>query len=387
MVNYVTELQLIPMFINRKALQSALKYALKLVPSRPTHPILASVVLESNGEHITLRATDLKQYIVIQLKHENTDKIEPFSVAVPAVVFANAVAKLKRDELILTMKDGICEITGESTFHIRTADSDEYPEPPEQTGAAIDIAADGLYDAINAVRYAASHEEKRQVLCGVNFWSEAHDAIEDGTMLLAATDGHRLAIASCEVPDNIEVNKTITNEAITSIHQILSTRDLDAESVGVTFGTDTTVFDFGDILLYARNLDGSYPYYIQLLTSEWDHTIDVEVKELINILEQAQIIADHKTGVITMKMSDMITVSVDAADVGDFKGYVSFEETDTFANLETPYQIGFQTKYVLEALKAVSSDSVTMKFNSPTSSMVMTDEIETHLIMPVTIRD
>lgn len=377
------------MFITRKPLLSALKHALKLIPNRPTHPILACVILESDGKDVTLRATNLKQYIVLQIDHANTGKIEPFSIALPAVVFADAVAKLKREEIILTINDNdrICEVTGESTFKIRTADSDEYPEVPKHSGDGIDIAADDLYYSLHAVKYAQSTEESKQVLCGVNFWCESHEAIPEGTMKLAATDGHRLAVTSCGIPEDIEVNTTISIDAITSIHNILSTRNLDAESVGVVFLPDTTVFDFGDIRFYARNHDGSFPYYTSLIPAVWDHEIEVEVKELISTLEQANIIADRKTGVIEMTMGDTITISVDAADVGDFKGHVSLEETDTFTSLETPYKIGFQVKYLLEALKAIASDTVTMKFNSPKSPMVMTNEIETHLIMPVEIRD
>ena len=380
--------------------QSELNVALQLVSravsNRPTHPVLANVLLAADEVTGKLRLTGFDLSLGIQTSISASIESSG-AITLPAKLFGEIISKLSNDSpLILTCDDNNqqVELTSKSgTYQVRGMLADDFPDLPlVESGTSLKLNPLSLSSAIKSTLFASSTDDAKQLLTGVNLTFDGY-GIES-----AATDGHRLAILNLNNilsdPNNNnslnDIDKfsiTLPSKSLREVEKFLSTCDI-SQPINFFIDKAQVVFISVDEIITIRSLEGSYPNYSQLLPETFSNVLEFNRKEFISSLERIAVLADQHNNVIkitTDSSAKLIKISTDAQDIGTGSESlpVSFDG-DSF-------QIAFNVRYLLDGLKVIDSNLIKLSCNAPTTpavfSPVNSDVNFTYLVMPIQIRN
>ncbi len=382
--------------------QSELNIALQLVSravsARPTHPVLANVLLTADAStgKLCLTGFDLSLGIQISL-HASVEKSG--QITLPAKLLGEIVSKLSNDSpLCLNLDENSQQvelISKSGTYQMRGMIADDFPDLPlVETGTALELNSTFLSNAIKSTLFASSTDEAKQLLTGVNLTFNGK-GVES-----AATDGHRLAVLNL---DNILYDKnddnennidefekfsiTLPSKSLREVERFLSNF---ANNQPVNFFIDKgqVVFIASDQVITIRTLDGSYPNYSQLIPESFSKTLTFDRKELISSLERIAVLADQHNNVIKISAdndSNIVKITTEAQDIGS-----GSESLPVVMNSES-FQIAFNVRYLLEGLKVIDTTTIQLSCNSATTPAVFSP-LDTnfnfiYLVMPIQIRN
>jgi len=376
-------------------LSTHLSLVSRAVPSRPTHPVLANVLLAADAatQRVSLTAFDLSLGIQTSFAAQVA---APGEITLPARLLSDIVSRLPADSEISLAVDSAQPTTALLAsrfghYEVRGLGAEDFPELPlgqMQTGEAVQLPAESLVQGLQGSLFAASTDETKQVLTGVHL-----KVLQDG-LEFAATDGHRLAVVETENPVDEaggpkspvdEFAVTVPAKALRDLERMIGTSNA-GEAIALYFDQGQTVFQWGDQYLTTRTLEGQYPNYRQLIPQQFNRQITVERKLLVGALERIAVLADQKNNVVKMTIDSTnqeITLSVEAPDVG------SGEEKIPAQVSGEDLEIAFNVKYLQDALKALPSTEIQLQCNQATSPAIVTPLGAlkmTYLVMPVQIR-
>ncbi|MEC4803630.1 MAG: DNA polymerase III subunit beta [Jaaginema sp. PMC 1079.18] len=372
----------------------------RVVPSRPTHPILGNVLLiaDSKTQKISLRGFDLSLGIQTNFPAQ---VIEGGKITLPAKLLNDIVSRLNEGEITLTHEDedvtdeteegSIVTLTSTSgRYQLRSLSADEYPDIPEvEDGEALKLPISALSEGLRSSLFAASTEESKQVLTGIHLSQP-----EPGYLEFAATDGHRLAVVQTTQDDSeaptTELDEdfavTIPARALRELERILSNHS-DEATLSLKLNESQVVFEVGDQRLTSRKLEGAYPAYQQLIPQQFTKQMAVERKLLIGCLERVSVLADQKNNVVKFELNSdnqQLSLSVDSADFG------SAVESIPVQISGDSIEVAFNVKYLMDGLKALPTTEIQMQLNTPMQPIIFTPlggVKMTYLVMPVQIRE
>ncbi|MCU0528842.1 MAG: DNA polymerase III subunit beta [Cyanobium sp. Prado107] len=376
---------------SQSELSASLQLVSRAVAARPTHPVLANVLLTADAGtgRLSLTGFDLSLGIQTSLPAE----VEASgAITLPARLFGEIVSRLSADSPI-----GLhCPEAGEQveltslsgSYQMRGMPAEDFPDLPlVQTGQPIRLEAEALVKGLRATLFASSGDEAKQLLTGV------HLRLEGEALECAATDGHRLAVLRLvqggETPaaaaDEEPFAVTVPARSLRELERLLSGRH-SSEPLSLFCERGQVVFLWADQVLTSRSLDGTYPNYRQLIPESFSRTISVDRRALVAALERVAVLADQHNNVVKLSTEaggGQLQVQADAQDVGRGSEAVAAEIEGE------PVQIAFNVRYLLDGLKAMGSDQVLLQCNAPTTPAVLRplDESDfTYLVMPVQIR-
>ncbi|MCP9927100.1 DNA polymerase III subunit beta [Cyanobium sp. CH-040] len=376
---------------SQSELSASLQLVSRAVAARPTHPVLANVLLTADAGtgRLSLTGFDLSLGIQTSLSAE----VEASgAITLPARLFGEIVSRLAADSPIgLHCPEGgeQVELTSLSgSYQMRGLPAEDFPDLPlVQTGQPIRLEVEALVKGLRGTLFASSGDEAKQLLTGV------HLRLEDDALECAATDGHRLAVLRLvqggETPpaaaDGEPFAVTVPARSLRELERLLSGRQ-SSEPLSLFCERGQVVFLWADQVLTSRSLDGTYPSYRQLIPESFSRSISVDRRALVAALERVAVLADQHNNVVklsTMAGSGQLQVQADAQDVGRGSEAVA-------AGIEgEPIQIAFNVRYLLDGLKVMAADQVVLQCNAPTTPAVLRplDESDfTYLVMPVQIR-
>lgn len=374
-------------------LNTNLALAHHAVPSRPTHPVLANVLLRADAEtgSVQITAFDLSLGIRTSFPAQIEQGGE---IALPAKLLNDIVAKLPSGEITLNTEDDEALTTLTATsgqlYQIRGMNAAEFPELPEiESGKAIRLSVTSLEEGLRGTLFATSADETKQVLTGV------HLRVSGTGLEFAATDGHRLAVVETanaedaeDIPSAIAgFEVTIPANALRELERMFGKR-ADGEFLSLQFEEGQVSFDLGGgQRLTSRTLEGSYPAYRQLIPQQFDNQLNVDRRELVSALERIAILADRKNNIVKFSIdseNQRLFLSAEAADIGSGKESMNVQISGQ------SLEVAFNVKYITESLKNLIASQVQIQLNTPTSPVVLvplSGTKMTHLIMPVQIRN
>ena len=380
-------------------LNTHLSLTSRAVPSRPTHPILANVLLQADvaNSQVSLTAFDLSLGIRTTF---NAEVLQGGTITLPAKLLNDIVSRLPEGEI--TLDDEILEkenqpigegltltLTPKSgRYEVRAMGADEFPElPVTENDKAIHLPASALIEGLGGCLFATSADETKQVLTGV------HLTVKQDTLEFAATDGHRLAVVETtnenlnddEQLDSVQV--TLPNKALRELERMLAHSSKEDEPVAMYFDEGQVVFEWQNQRLTSRTLEGQYPAYRQLIPNAFERELTLDRKHLISALERIAVLADQKNNIAKLSIdseSQEITLSVETQEIGS--GMESMSAQIKGDDID----IAFNIKYLMEGLKALPSAEIQMQLNnnlapvifSPVGGVKMT-----YLAMPVQLRN
>ena len=370
-------------------LNSNLSLVSRAVPSKPTHPVLANVLLTADEEQqrVSLTAFDLS----LGIRTSFAATVEAGGTL--TLLLNDIVSRLPEAEITIDDEAGDNLVTiavSGGRYQIRGMGTEEFPElPMVEDGKTINIPSEALIAGLHGSLFATSSDETKQVLTGVHFTSQ-EDGIE-----FAATDGHRLAVVQTEVAPGdeeetvsepmTELKVTVPGRALREVERMLGTRQ-SIPSVILHCDRSLVVFEIGDQRLSTRLLEGQYPAYHQLIPHQFTRSATIERKQLLSALERVSVLTDQKNNIVKAKLdSDKQTMAlaVEAQDIGSGRESIPIQLSGD------DIEIGFNVKYLMDSLKNLTTPEVEMELGNPLSPVVLKPlggAKATHIIMPVQIR-
>jgi DNA polymerase III subunit beta len=376
-------------------LSSSLQLVSRAVAARPTHPVLANVLLTADAATGRLSLTGFDLSLGIQTSLPAAVETSG-AITLPARLFGEIVSRLSADSpLTLSCAEGeeqvdLTSLSG--TYRMRGMPAEDFPDLPlAQSGTPIRLDAESLVKGLRATLFASSGDEAKQLLTGV------HLRLVDHSLECAATDGHRLAVLRLEdaIPAGAEVPLgeggepfavTVPARSLRELERLLSGRPSD-EPLSLFSERGQVVVLWGDQVLTSRNLDGTYPNYRQLLPESFGRRLSLDRRAFTAALERVAVLADQHNNVVKISsepLAGQVQIRADAQDVGSGSEAVA-------ATIEgEAIEIAFNVRYLLDGLKAIGAEQVVLQCNGPTTPAVLAPVGEdghfTYLVMPVQIR-
>lgn len=379
-------------------LNTHLSLVSRAVPSRPTHPVLANVLLTADSEtqRVSLTGFDLTLGIKTSFAAEVA---EDGIITLPAKLLNDIVSRLPDGEMTVSDDEAqaIATLTCASgSYQVRGMGAEEFPELPSiEDAQTVSLSGETLIEGLHGTLFATSGDETKQVLTGVHL-TFGNEGLE-----FAATDGHRLAMVetfnqsenAADLDDEeLDLNVTVPARALRELERILGVRqsatpDTPEQTVSLHFGQGQVVFQWSEQRITSRLLEGQYPAYRQLLPQGFTKSLTVERKQFLSVLERISVLTDPKNQIVKATLdsdNQTLILSIEAKDVG------SGRETIPMQFSGENMDIAFNVKYLMESLRNINTQEIQMELNTATSPVVLKPlggAKATHLIMPVQLRN
>ena len=367
--------------VARKAdLVRELQFFQQIVERKNTIPILANVLIESNGNELTLLATDLE--VALRSRCEAAvDKAG--AVTLPAKKFYEVVRALPEADVRLeTEKGGTGVRVSAERFESRmpTLPREDFPSLPESSGAAQStIKAKVLREMVAKTQFAITGEDTRYYLNGALF------VLRADSMTLVATDGHRLALVNATrepaVKGAEEIKAILPRKTLSELSRLL-TDDID---VKYERGENHLFFEIGPRLLISRMIDGQFPAYEKVIPKGNDKHIEFERDRLTSAVRRVSILSNERSRAVKFVIDKgKVEVTSSSPEFGEAR------EPLTVDYAGPPLTICFNAQYVQDFLNVVESDIVALELKDEVSQAVMkpvgVDGYDyTYVIMPMRI--
>ena len=302
--------------------------------------------------------------------------IEEGTIVIDSRYLIDIVKKIDSDEISIEIIDGtLTHFSGEKAeFRINGYRPSDYPTIDfSEPSTRFTMSYETLNNVISGTAFAASVKETRPVLTGVNMRN-------DGTNLTCtATDSFRLArkqLPLASEPFSVTVPAKCLNEA-----RAIFTG---CEDIQVSLSEKKIQFRSGTIVLQSTMLEGNYPETDRLIPTAFNSTLVISRRQLISAIDRSSFIKTDNMTIIRMEINaaDDILVSTKSQEIGEYN------ESLTAVSFEgNPIDISFSGNYLLDALKALSTDNVAIRFTENMKPFVINneggDDTILQLVLPV----
>lgn len=358
---------------SQKNLMHSISIVQKSVSTKTTLPILKGIYLEAYSNNLKLVGTDLEigieNIIEAQVHQEGT-------VVIDARLFSEIIRKLPDEDVELKLQENNqllikCDTT---EFNILCSDATDFPELPIiEEEQCHQISQELFRNMIRQTVFATSQDESRPILTGVLM------EIENDRLNMVALDGYRLALRSGKI-NSVDSNRVvIPAKTLNEISRIMNSDD--DEPINIIFTENQGLFTIGNTKLISRLLEGEFINYNQILPKEHQSQIKVSTKRLLNSIERASLLArEGKNNLVKFTINDDKMVITSNSEIGKVYEEISIELEG--ADLE----IAFNSKYFIDALKAVDEEEVYLEFTtniSPGIIKPVNNQNYVYLVLPV----
>jgi DNA polymerase-3 subunit beta len=352
---------------------------------KSTLPILSHILIEATQDLLYLTGTDLETGI----REELIGKIHQSGKAsVSAKKLFEIVKELPEEAIHIKKKENqwIALQCGKSIFNLAGLDPEEFPSlPTYQDEYFSHVSTYLLKEMIEKTAFAASNEESRYHLNGVLI-SQSRKG-EKEVLRMVATDGHRLSLIDRESQSirGIEKGVIIPKKGVLEIKKIVGDRDGE-EEMKVYFDQTHGFFRMGRSLMVIRLIDGEFPEYEQVIPKGNDKKIMMDKEKMYASLRRVSTMASERVEGIKFSLKkNFIELSSYHQDFGDAK-----EEVEV--SYEGPsIEIGFNARYLMEALNVMEMEEVVMELKDEGSPGIIKPQLITEpsnqfcIIMPMRI--
>ncbi|MEO1225332.1 MAG: DNA polymerase III subunit beta [Pseudomonadota bacterium] len=367
--------------IERAALLKSLGHVQSVVERRNTIPILANVMIKAETGRLSLTATDMDLEVVESVA---VDVQTAGETTAPAHTLYDIVRKLPEGSQVELAFDSAANAialrAGRSRFRLGCLPVADFPTMAggDMTHRFTLTGAD-LSGLIERTRFAISLEETRYYLNGIYF----HASDGDTPMLRAvATDGHRLARVEMVLPSGAEQMPGIIvpRKTVNELYRLIEETDSD---IAIELSDTKIRFQFGDIILTSKLIDGTFPDYERVIPAANDKVMEVQAKEFAEAVDRVSTIATEKSRAIKLNLNpSALTLSATSAEQG------SANEELEVAYEADPLEIGFNARYLLDITQQLDGDGarfVMADAASPTIIQDVADASALYVLMPMRV--
>lgn len=369
--------------IQRDYFITQLNDTLKAISPRATLPILTGIKIDATNEGIVLTGSDSEISIEITIPNqvdgqEIINVVEPGSVVLQGRFFVDIIKKLPGKEVKLSTNEQFQTLitSAHSEFNLSGLDPDQYPLLPQvSSDDALQLPVKVLKNIIAQTNFAVSTSETRPVLTGVNW------LIQQNELLCTATDSHRLAVRKLKLEEEIEdKNVIIPGKALAELNKIMTDSE---DHIDIFFASNQVLFRVGNVNFISRLLEGHYPDTSRLFPENYEIKLGLNNSDFYHAIDRASLLArEGGNNVIKLSTGDtQIELSSTSPEIGTVKEEVTANDVEG-GNLK----ISFNSKYMMDALKAIDNEEVEVEFFGTMKPFILKpkdDDTVTQLILPI----
>lgn len=362
----------------KQQLLNAVNIAGRAVAVKTTMPILECLLITADNMGISIMANDGEMAVNTLIPSEKCEVEEPGTIAVEAKLLSEILRKISSSddaEVILSSDGNLVEISsGKAMFRIQEKDPVQFPELPSiNENVKVILSEFTLKEIVRDTIFSISLNDSNRMMTGELF------EIKDNVLTVIALDGHRVSIRNTPLTASYDhVRTIIPGKTLSEVSKIISG---DAEkNVVISFDPNYVSFRFDETLMLSRIIDGDYFRIESMLTSDYDTKITVNKKEFLDAIEQSTVLIrenDKKPLVLKIE-EEKLGLRVNSL-IGSLDASLPAEKTG--ADL----MIAFNPKFLLDALRVIDEETVTLYMTNSKAPCFIRDEEKTYiyLILPV----
>ena len=377
---------------NKSDLVKGVNIVSKAVPGKTTMPILECILIDATTDIIKLTANDMELGIQTEIAGEIIDR---GMIAIDAKIFSEIVRKLPDNEV--SIETEVCHqflqklhypevsietddrlqttiVCEKAKFDISGKPGNEFAYLPIiEKDDSIAISQFTLKEVIRQTIFSIADTESNKLMTGELF------EIKDNVLRVASLDGHRISIRKIELKNPVSDYKMVVpGKTLIEISKILSG---EAESmVEISYTNNHIVFEFDNTIVVSRLIEGDYFKIDQMLSSDYDTKVRINKKEFLNCIDRATLLikeGDKKPIIIDIQ-DEMMELKI-KSQIG------SMNEEIMISKDGKDLLIGFNPKFLIDALRVIDDEEVTLYLMNAKAPCFIKDETESYiyLILPV----
>lgn len=347
----------------------------RAVSSKSTLPILTGIYLEAKKDKgLRLIANNLEIGIEYWVKAETK---EEGAIVLPATQLINIIRELPAAEIFFEADLEHYQVNLKclnSEFNIKGYQADEFPQLPEvELQERFNFKTEDFKEMIEEVKFSVSTDQTQPSLTGGLM------VIENEKINLVTTNTYRLAYSWFENDTNLEkaIEFILPGTSLNELSHLLE----DEGEVELIIGGNYVRFNFNEVVLISRLIEGKFPNYRQVLPGEYKTRVKVDREELLKAVRRVALIARLDSNVISIEANkDEMHIKSVNSEFGDAHEILEIE-------IEGPEQkIDIDASYLVDVLKILKDEVVIMEFIGPVNPLTVkksTKEDYIYLIMPV----
>ena len=368
--------------IKKELLLEALSKVSKAISTKNLIPVLAGVKFELKKKKLTLTASDndITIQTIIDSSNEEEFKIEnEGSIIIQGKYILDIVRKLPDQFINIEVIDElkILIYTENSEFNLNGISESEYPNVGlEESKKKVDIKVGTLKSIVYQTAFASSNEESKPVLTGINF-NIAGDILECNS-----TDSYRLARKVIKLDKSSEENYNI----VIPSHNILEFTKIlgdDEEIVELHIFSNKILFKTGNLKFESRLINGTYPNTSNLLPDDSFLVVSTNLNAFYNVIDRVSILtSDKEKNIVTLEtQGNTLILKSSSVEIGRVEEKMTVNKSNN-----EDIKISFSAKYMMEALKSFSPETVDLHFVGEIKPILIKsseDESLTQLVLPI----
>lgn len=362
--------------VERDALADAVAWAARTLPSRPSLPILAGLLLEADSSGLVVSSFDYETSSRVGV---DADVSDAGRVLVPGRLLAD-ISKALPAQPVQVSLDGtrVSVACSKSSFALPTFPVEDYPALPSMPDSSGTITGADFAHAVAQVAIAAGRDDTLPTLTGIRV------EIDGSTITLAATDRYRLAVREISwtpASPKLEVQALVPARTLADTAKSLAGADLVTLSLAEG-GEGLMGFEGNGRRTTTRLLDGEFPKYRTLLPSESLAHAVVSTADLVESVKRVALVAERNTPVRLAFAGGEVTLRAGGGD-----------EAQATESLDCAFEgdeidIAFNPQYLLDGLGALDAADTRLSFTQSTRPAVLSgasdeDADYRYLLMPV----
>ncbi len=368
---------------NKPQLVEVINTVQRAIAPKTALPILECIKIDAAGDgNVVFTGNNIDLCIEYNTKCTVT---EGGTIALASKMFGEIVRRLPEGDVTISVNPSnyVTKIkSGSSEFNIQGISPEEFPSAPVlDEKFRFSMSENSLKKVIRkTIAFVAQNEGKKPVLTGALF------EIKNNVLNVVASDGHRLAVVKEEIKKNTENNKFIVPGL--TLRELLKVLKDEEDKVDIIVSDRTVLMDFGNYQVYSRLLDGEFLKYEAIISAVNTLSVVAEKRYIVDSLERALLLINDD---ISAKSENKIPVRFNIAynkiDVSCITGKGQVNDTVPVELEGGELIIGFNCRFLLDALSACDEDKVKMEFSAPTSGCFIRsskdDDSYVYMILPV----
>ena len=360
---------------SKSSLLKSVSIALKAVPSKTTMPILECILMDATTNQIKFTTNDME--LGIETIVEGTIE-EKGKVALDAKIFYEIIRRLPDNDITIKTDDKYAAtITCEKAkFNIPGKSGEDFAYLPMiEKDEPLTISQYTLKEMIRQTIFSIAVNENNKLMTGELF------EIKNNCLKVVSLDGHRIAIRKMPLKKDYSDRKVVVpGKTLSEVSKILS-GEVD-DQVSIYFTKNHILFEFDQTMVVSRLIEGEYFRIDQMLSSDYETKLKINKKEFLDCIDRATLLVrevDKKPIIINITDDDM-ELRIDSA-MGSMNEEIDIEKDGK------DIMIGFNPKFLIDALRVIDDETVTIYLVNPKAPCFIRDDEEnyTYLILPVNI--
>ena len=358
---------------SKQDLLKSVNISLKAVPSKTTMPVLECILIDASTSEIKFTSNDME--LAIETKVRGTI-LEKGIIALDAKIFSDIIRKLPDNDVTIQTDANLnTTITCEKAkFTIPGKSGEDFAYLPIiEKSESIQLSQFTLKEVIRQTLFSIAANENNKLMTGELF------EIKNNILKVVSLDGHRISIRKIELKEEYENKKVVVpGKTLNEISKILSGEVEDM--VDIFFSTNHIVFEFDNTVVVSRLIEGEYFRIDQMLSSDYQTKFTINKKEFLDCIDRATLFVKEsdKKPIIINITDDNMQLNINS-QIGSMKEDIDIQK------IGKDIMIGFNPKFLIDALKVIDDENVSIYLVNPKAPCFIKDEKESYiyLILPV----